>query len=84
MGALLDPSERPLRTEEKREEKAHFSQGKKVRELGTCLFSCLETQESGEGRHVAQGPMLGGVLKSLSTNGALKLMQDSVTSVHFD
>ena len=61
VGALWDPSERPLWTEEKRR-KTQFSQEKQeVGESGTSLFPCLETQVPRMELHVAYGQMLGSV-----------------------
>lgn len=62
VGALLDPSEMPLRTDKKREGKTRFSQEKReVGESGTCPVPYLETQVPGTGCIVPYGQTTGGV-----------------------
>lgn len=61
-GALSDPSERPLWTEEQKTEgKTQFSQEDGGGEAGIRPFACLETQVPGRELHVAYGHALGSV-----------------------
>lgn len=71
VGALLDPSERPLWTEERnRGGKTHFSQAKReVGKSGTCPISLpRDPHACGKSLHVACGQPHGGVTIPLPTD----------------